>query len=121
MGNSKGRPLEGITIEDVQRMIDVCTGKYALRDKAIYQCLASSGARANEFLQLNVDDVNTADGTVLIKHGKSDKSRYTFSCTAERSEQGVRVGVCFYGIVRDNDLLIAYSIWREYEKMPILR
>ncbi len=72
------KPLEGISIEDVNKILSVIDGKYAIRDKAIYHCLVSSGCRASEFLSLNIEDVNLITGEVKIWHGKGDKYRVTF-------------------------------------------
>ncbi len=71
-------PLEGISVEDVRKLINACDGKHILRDKAIFECLISSGCRASEFLNLNIEDVDAISGAVKIIHGKGDKSRFTF-------------------------------------------
>lgn len=71
-------PLQGITVEDVQKLINACEGKNILRDRAIFHCLVSSGCRASEFLALNIEDVDFVNGSVKILHGKGDKSRFTF-------------------------------------------
>jgi integrase/recombinase XerD len=74
----KIQPLKGIAKENVQKLLDVCEGRNLSRNKAMLACLASSGCRANEFLDLNIEDVNLITGSVRIKHGKGDKYRITF-------------------------------------------
>jgi integrase len=37
------------------------------RDTAIVLCLLDTGARANEFLSVNLDDINQARGDILIR------------------------------------------------------
>lgn len=75
---AKIQPLKGIEKEDVQKMLNVFEGRNLSRNKAMIACLASSGCRANEFLDLNIEDVNLITGSVRIKHGKGDKYRITF-------------------------------------------
>lgn len=49
-----------------------------LRDKAIFLFLVSSGVRATELLNLNVQDVDTITGRAKVISGKGDKNRLTF-------------------------------------------
>lgn len=76
--NNKISPLPEFPLEDIQKMLGVVSDRMRLRDTAILKCLTDSGARAQEFLDLNVEDVNLTTGTVLIRHGKGDKFRQTF-------------------------------------------
>ena len=59
-------------------MNESCKGDLAERDKAIFYCLLDSGARAFEFLALNLQDVNLFTGAVQIRHGKCNKNRVVF-------------------------------------------
>lgn len=73
-------PLEGTDLETVLQLVKVCergtfTGD---RDAAILLCLLDTGARAAEFLALNLEDVNQAAGDVLIRQGKGRKPRYVY-------------------------------------------
>ena len=66
-------PLEPVTFDVVSQMIKACergtfTGD---RDAAILLCLLDTGARAMEFLSINLDDVNQARGDILIRQGCS--------------------------------------------------
>jgi len=64
--------IEPVSIETVTKMMKACergtfTGD---RDIAIFLCLLDTGARASEFLDINIDDVDQACGDILIRHGK---------------------------------------------------
>jgi integrase/recombinase XerD len=48
------------------------------RDAAILLCLLDTGARANEFLSVNLDDINQARGDILIRQGKGHKPRTVY-------------------------------------------
>jgi site-specific recombinase XerD len=58
--------------EEVDAIVSACR---APRDTAIVLFLVDTGVRAGELLALNVGDVNTTRGTVVIRHGKGDKAR----------------------------------------------
>jgi site-specific recombinase XerD len=48
------------------------------RDKAMLLCLLDTGARASEFLAMNLEDLNNARGTILIRQGKGSKPREVY-------------------------------------------
>jgi integrase/recombinase XerD len=48
------------------------------RDAAILLCLLDTGARASEFLSVNLDDINQARGDILIRQGKGRKPRTVY-------------------------------------------
>jgi integrase/recombinase XerD len=48
------------------------------RDAAILLCLLDTGARASEFLGINLEDINQARGDILIRHGKGNKPRTVY-------------------------------------------
>ncbi|MFC2028805.1 tyrosine-type recombinase/integrase [Chloroflexota bacterium] len=73
-------PLEPVSYDTVARMMKVCesgtfTGE---RDKALMLSLLDTGARANELLSMNKDDLNQATGIILIKRGKGSKPRQVY-------------------------------------------
>jgi integrase/recombinase XerD len=73
-------PLEPVSIETISQMVKACphntfTGD---RDAAILLCLLDTGARANEFLSVNLDDINQARGDILIRQGKGRKPRTVY-------------------------------------------
>jgi len=72
-------PIEPITIEDVHALLETCGKNFAgLRDKAMILGLLDTGARAHEFLNLNLEDVELATGSALIRQGKGRKPRMVF-------------------------------------------
>lgn len=73
-------PLDPVSIETVARLLKTCepgtfTGD---RDKAILLCLLDTGARASEFLAMNLDDLHNAQNTILIRQGKGKKPREVY-------------------------------------------
>jgi site-specific recombinase XerD len=71
--------IEGVNVKDIRALLSTCNdGFIGARDKAILLCLLDTGARAMEFLSLNIDDVDTIGGAVLIRMGKGRKSRVVF-------------------------------------------
>ena len=48
------------------------------RDAAIFLCLLDTGARATEFLSINLSDINQARGDILIRQGKGHKPRTVY-------------------------------------------
>jgi len=73
-------PIEPVSIEDVTKMVNVCEkGKFTGdRDIAIMLCLLDTGARANEFLDINLEDIDQVRGEILIRQGKGGKPRTVF-------------------------------------------
>jgi integrase len=72
--------LEPVSFEIVARMVKVCphntfTGD---RDAAILLCLLDTGARANEFLSVNLEDINQTRGDILVRQGKGRKPRTVY-------------------------------------------
>jgi integrase/recombinase XerD len=83
-------PLEPVTFDEVSQMVKACvrgtfTGD---RDAAILLCLLDTGARANEFLNINLDDINQARGDILIRQGKGRKPRTVY--IGKRSKRALR-------------------------------
>ena len=58
------------------------------RDAAILFCLLDTGARASEFLSVDLDDLNQASGTILIRKGKGSKPREVY--LGKQSKQVLR-------------------------------
>jgi integrase len=58
------------------------------RDAAILLCLLDTGARAGEFLVINLEDINQARGNILIKQGKGRKPRTVY--IGKRSKRALR-------------------------------
>jgi site-specific recombinase XerD len=73
-------PIEPVSIDVVSEMVNTCekgtfTGD---RDIAIMLCLLDTGARANEFLDINLEDIEQARGEILIRQGKGSKPRQVY-------------------------------------------
>ncbi|NUT98474.1 MAG: site-specific tyrosine recombinase XerD [Saccharothrix sp.] len=62
---------KALPVDDVLRLLDT---EANLRDKALLELLYSTGARISEVVGLDVDDVDTAERTVLLD-GKGGKQR----------------------------------------------
>ena len=65
-------PLSALELETVRNHCRT------LREKAVVDFLFSTAARVSEFCALKISDVNFADHTVRIEHGKGDKGRTTY-------------------------------------------
>jgi len=73
-------PIEPVSIETVTKMIKACdrdtfTGD---RDIAVFLCLLDTGARASEFLNIDLVDTNQVSGDILIRQGKGYKPRTVY-------------------------------------------
>jgi len=67
-------PLEPVSFDTITQMVKACphnifTGD---RDTAILLCLLDTGARANEFLSVNLDDITRQGGTFLSGREKAE-------------------------------------------------
>ena len=72
-------PIEPITIKEFECLLKAASlARMAERDRAILYTLLDTGARAAEFLSLNLADVNIANGAILIRKGKGGKPRTVF-------------------------------------------
>lgn len=72
-------PIEPIQIEEVHELLKTCQNNYSgVRDKAMMLGLLDTGARAKEFLNINLEDVDMASGAVMIRQGKGRKPRMVF-------------------------------------------
>jgi len=61
--------------KEVQSLLmNACTDRFALRDRAILELLYSSGLRASELTELNIGDINFNAGFIMVT-GKGSKQR----------------------------------------------
>jgi integrase/recombinase XerD len=82
-------PLPPLSLDDLAAMLKTCDRRFTgQRDRAILLALLDTGCRASEFVALNVADVNMADGSVIVQHGKGDKRRVVFLGACTRREMG---------------------------------
>jgi len=92
------QPLEPAEIGDIRAMLSTCDNDlFGARDKAIFLALVDTGARASEFLAINLDDMNQATGAILIRSGKGGKPRTVF--IGKKTRKAIRQ---FLRIRKDN-------------------
>jgi len=73
-------PLEPVSIETINKLVNTCSHSSFTdrRDKAILLSLLDTGARAGEFLNIDLEDINQIMGDILICAGKGGKPRTVF-------------------------------------------
>lgn len=73
-------PIEGIGKDTVNELISLCKkGSFnGERDRTILMVLLETGVRASELLQLNIEDIDFSDSSILVKLGKGRKPRSVF-------------------------------------------
>lgn len=83
-------PLSPVELEDVSAMLETCKkGTYTGdRDRAILLVLLDTGARAQEFLSLDFENINLITGDIFIKQGKGRKPRNVY--IGNKSRKAVR-------------------------------
>ena len=75
----KIEPLNPVEIDTVRAMLKACNeGFTGVRDIAIFMFLLDSGLRANEFISLNLDDIDVALISIFVRDGKGGKPRTVF-------------------------------------------
>lgn len=80
-------PIAGIPMEDFGRMLVICEKtRMGQRDRAILFMLIDTGVRREEIVNINIEDVNFKSGSVVIKHGKGNKSRVVYLGVKGRKE-----------------------------------
>jgi integrase/recombinase XerD len=81
--------IEPVSIQDVIALLATCGVDFSgTRDKAAILVLLDTGARAQEFLDLNLEDIDLATGSVLIRKGKGRKPRMVF--IGRKSRRAIR-------------------------------
>lgn len=67
---------KAIPLDDVERLLELpSSDELGRRDRAILETLYGAGCRISELVNLDVDDVDLDEGSVLIRGGKGGKSR----------------------------------------------
>ena len=67
---------KAIPLSDVERLLELpSSDELGRRDRAILEVLYGAGMRISELVNLDVDDVDLDEGSVLIRAGKGGKSR----------------------------------------------
>lgn len=67
-------PLAPLPLADLRKMLAVSNE----RDKAMLMALLDTGARASEFIAMDIDDLDQRGGSIIIPHGKGNKRRVVF-------------------------------------------
>jgi integrase/recombinase XerD len=74
----KIQPKQGVSLQDVSKLIASCTGRFACRDKSIFMVMLDSCLRASELTNLNIENVDLVNGCITVFHGKGDRGRLVF-------------------------------------------
>jgi site-specific recombinase XerD len=83
------QPLDPISMEDVHALVAACSSGFSgARNTAIILSLLDTGARASEFLALNLEDLDLAAGSALIRKGKGRRPRMVF--LGRKSRRAIR-------------------------------
>jgi integrase/recombinase XerD len=72
--------LAPIPIEDIQKLLETCDRKTfsGMRDACAFLTLTDTGCRAQELLDINIEDCDTTTGAIIIRCGKGGKGRTVF-------------------------------------------
>lgn len=70
-------PKHILTADEVERILaqTALHGDLGIRDRAILETLYSTGIRRSELLHLKLYDVDTRNGTLMVRQGKGQKDR----------------------------------------------
>jgi len=73
----EGKVIQALTPKEINRLLQTCSAKTAhdVRNKAILSVFLDCGFRISELASLTLQDVNTDDGSMLIRQGKGGKQR----------------------------------------------
>jgi integrase/recombinase XerD len=72
-------PIPGVSIEDIRALLSTCKdGFTGVRDRALLLALLDTGARAGEFLAVDLSDVDTIGGSVILRKTKAKKTRTVY-------------------------------------------
>ena len=81
--------LEPVSFDSISALLKTCIDGTFLGDRfrAILLALVDTGARASEFLAMNLDSIDET-GAITISHGKGDKPRKTY--LGQKSRKALR-------------------------------
>lgn len=70
-------PRHILTPEEVERILrqTALHGRFATRDRAIIETLYSTGIRRSELVRLKLYDIDTRNGTLMVREGKGKRDR----------------------------------------------
>jgi integrase/recombinase XerD len=74
---SAKRPIEVLTPAEVSALLRQCStaAPTGIRNRALITVLYRGALRINEALELTASDINPAEGTIRVLHGKGDEPR----------------------------------------------
>jgi len=99
-------PIEPIHVEEIELLLKTCESNYSgARDKAMMLGLLDTGARAKEFLNINLEEVELATGSVMIRQGKGRKPRMVFL-----GRKTIRAIRAYLRVRRDNNPALGVSV-----------
>ena len=82
-------PLEPVPMQTVKRLLSACGSDLTgVRDKALFLILLDTGLRASECLGVNLDDLDPATFSLLVRKTKNGKPRTAF--IGRRTRRAVR-------------------------------
>lgn len=109
--------LDPGSLEDVHALLETCKHSFSgARDRAMMLGLLDTGARAQEFLNLNLEDVELATGVVVIRQGKGRKPRMVF--LGRKTLRAIRA---YFRFRRDTNSALWVSIHGERMTYTALR
>lgn len=81
-------PIQGIGVENVEKLVKECDSDtfFGLRDKTLLLLLLETGVRAQELLDINIEDIDFIDSSILIRQGKGRKPRNVFMGNSARRQ-----------------------------------
>lgn len=77
-------PIKGITKDQVNLMVFKSHSLYKERDRAIVLFLFDTGLRVEEFMEMNVGDIDLISGNVEVNRGKGQKYRRVYMGSTTR-------------------------------------
>jgi site-specific recombinase XerD len=106
-------PLEPVSIDTVKALSEACPRNTfnGIRDRAIFLSLLDTGARASEFLNIDLEDINPITGEILIRQGKGRKTRTVF--IGQKSRKALRK----YLRLRNDELLALWVTNNQTERL----
>jgi integrase/recombinase XerD len=67
---------KAIPIEDIERLLELPDSTpLGRRDRAMLEVLYGAGVRISELVDLDIDDINLDEGSLLVRSGKGSKAR----------------------------------------------
>ena len=85
MKRPKRDPIQGITSEQVEKLLKTSKGARAARDRAIIAVLFASALRKEEFCGLRISDVNMITGVINVRSENAKRAKFRQSYITGRA------------------------------------